>query len=234
MFSLRLLPLVLAIPALARPSPSPLVPECSGCDISHAKVDVPAGQTIMVPPTLSVSFLAIGVGVQNYTCSSAGNYTSTGAVAELFDISCLYRETSLFNQVSDIAMAAWSQSSVQKPSQLTFREFQNPEILGEHYFITNPVTGTGISPKWDFTSRAFKSNPQAFVVAAKSGDIPAPTGAKDVDWLSLTAMTGQGSLANQVFRTDTRGGQPPTSCTPGAQVSVKYVAKYCKYPFVEL
>jgi hypothetical protein len=47
------------------------------------------------------------------------------------------------------------------------------------------------------------------VIAAKAGGMPAPTGAKDVDWLLLNSV--QGKLATQVYRVDTRSGQPPAS-----------------------
>lgn len=226
MLSLSLLPLLAVLPVLASPPPHTLVPK-SGCDTSRATVDIPAGQSALLTPTLPVSFMAIGVGIQNYTCSSAGTYTSIGAVAELFDISCLYGNKALFNSIPDIAMAVWNKVHGSKPSELTFPGFPDPFLLGEHYFITNPVTGTGVSPKWDFTSRAFNGNSAAFVVAAKTGGMAAPTGSQDVDWLALNAVTGQGSLASQVFRTDTRLGQPPSSCTAGTpDIQVKYVAKY--------
>ena len=109
-------------------------------------------------------------------------------------------------------MKLWSEA----PSGLTISEVikalsyvKNPIVLGEHYFITNPITGTGLSPRWDFTSHAFKGNPNAFVVGSKVGDLVAPTGSQDIDWLFLTAA--QGELANEVYRTDTRLGQPPAS-----------------------
>jgi hypothetical protein len=139
------------------------------------------------------------------------NYRNVGAVAELFDISCFYN-TSFFDKVSDDAITLWSSA----PSSLTISEMikalsyvKNPIVLGEHYFVTNPVTGTGLSPRWDFTSHAFKRNHNAFVVGNKVGDLAAPTGSQDIDWLYLTAA--QGKLANEVYRTDTRLGQPPAS-----------------------
>jgi hypothetical protein len=139
------------------------------------------------------------------------HYRSTGAVAELFDISCLYG-TSFFDKLPDDAMKLWSKA----PSGLTISEVikelsyvKNPIVLGEHYFITNPITGTGISPKWDFTSHAFKGNSNAFIVGSKVGDLVSPTGSQDIDWLYLKAA--QGELANEVYRTDTRLGQPPAS-----------------------
>ncbi|KAE9408052.1 hypothetical protein BT96DRAFT_986271 [Gymnopus androsaceus JB14] len=101
-----------------------------------------------------------------------------------------------------------------------------PFILGQHYFVTNPVTGTGLSPKWDFTSAAFAGNPAAFVVGSKIDDVPAPiNSAANIDWLYLTNLTG--TLANEIYRVDTQGGQPPTSCTPGSpEIFVKYTAMY--------
>jgi hypothetical protein len=94
-------------------------------------------------------------------------------------------------------------------------------ILGQHYFVTNPITGVGISPKWDFTSSGQTAgNPNAFVIAAKVASIPAPTGPNDVAWLSLDSV--QGELATQVFRTDTRGGQPPASVSTSQYPSSYY------------
>ncbi|KAG6869384.1 hypothetical protein C0995_003605, partial [Termitomyces sp. Mi166 len=79
----------------------------------------------------------------------------------------------------------------------------------QHYYVNNPA-GTGISPKWDFTSQgATRGNPNAYVVAAKVVSLAAPTGPHDIDWVQLKAVTG--SLATDVYRTDTRGGQPPAS-----------------------
>jgi hypothetical protein len=127
----------------------------------------------------------------------------------------------------------------------------NPIVLGQHYFVANgtdPATGgPAISPVWDFTSDAERGNPEAYVIAAVVGDIPAPTGKDDVDWLQLKKVEGE--LADTVYRVDTKGGQPPTSvsrtephpkwafrsfdfylqCTAGAPLlSVKFTTQYCK------
>ncbi|KDQ31883.1 hypothetical protein PLEOSDRAFT_1100408 [Pleurotus ostreatus PC15] len=200
----------------------------SGCDISKAKISIPSGQTALVQPTLAPSYVSVAIGVQNYTCTDAGTYTSAGAVAELFDISCLVGK-STFNRIQDDVFTVWKLL----PKQLTAAKVvellhfaKTPTILGQHYFIINPLTGVGISPKWDFTSQgATKGNPNAFVVGARTGGLAAPTGPQDVDWLSLS--NAQGQLADQIYRVDTRGGQPPASCTPGsAPISVKYASKY--------
>ena len=80
--------------------------------------------------------------------------------------------------------------------------------IGQHYFVPNPV-GEGLSAKWDFTSSAFSDHPDAFVVAAKVDQAAAPTGPQDIAWVSLKRVTGK--LAELVYRTDTRLGQPPAA-----------------------
>jgi len=175
--------------------------------------------TLSSPPRL----VALGVGVQNYTCSSSGNYSSIGAVADLFDISCLYG-TAEFAKVQDDVYDIWQKCD---PSQSNLvhellHEFNIP-LVGYHYFINDNGT---LRPEFDFTSIGpTKGNPDAFVVAAKAVDVPAPNRVQDVDWLELTAVSGK--FADEVFRVDTKGGQPPTSCTPGSPpISIKYAAKY--------
>jgi hypothetical protein len=83
---------------------------------------------------------------------------------------------------------------------------------GQHYFVPNP-SGQGLSPVWDFTSTGRNSGKKnAYVLAARAGGAPAPTGAQDVDWLVLSSVSG--GLAKEVYRTDTREGQPPASVSP--------------------
>ncbi|KAJ8453892.1 hypothetical protein ONZ45_g19523 [Pleurotus djamor] len=215
MFSLALVALTVASAVFAAPS------QASGCNISNAVLKLPAGQTGLVAPIGKPSFIAGAIGVQNYTCSDAGTYTSVGALAELVDISCSYG-TSSFDTIQDNWYLIWTVLPAGTPPLATIG---NPEPLGEHYFIPNPVTGTGLSPKWDFTSHGTTSgNQNAFVIGARSGGLPSPSGSANVDWLSLSNV--QGRLANQVFRVDTKGGQPPSSCRPGTSISVKYTSKY--------
>lgn len=137
------------------------------------------------------------------------SFRGAGAVAELFDISCLAKRPA-FTAISDAAFNLWNAA----PAELTqakvssaIRSLSLPGSVGQHYFI--PTEG-GTAPKWDMTSTGpNKGKADAFVVVAKAPGIPAPTGPKDVDWLSLKATSG--ALATQVFRTHTRGGPPPPS-----------------------
>lgn len=68
-------------------------------------------------------------------------------------------------------------------------------FMGNHFFITSP-SGTGLSPVWDYRAGVAKGNSEAFVLAAKVADVPAPTSVQDVDWLQLKSVSG--SLATQV------------------------------------
>ena len=47
------------------------------------------------------------------------------------------------------------------------------------------------------------------MIGAKAGDLPAPTGPSNIDWLQVKNV--QGELANTLYRVDTKGGQPPSS-----------------------
>lgn len=139
--------------------------------------------------------------------------SSVGAVADLFDISCLYGSngTEEFAKIQDDAFDIWQKCPSLDPSKSNLKnelldKFKIP-LLGYHYFII--YNGT-LRPDFDFTSTgANKGILDAFVVAAKAVDVPAPNSVEDVDWLELKALAGK--LANAVYRVDTRGGQAPTN-----------------------
>ncbi|KAJ7018187.1 hypothetical protein C8F04DRAFT_1214700 [Mycena alexandri] len=192
-------------------------------------MDLPTGQTQLVSPTTAPLFVALGVGVQNYTCNASTlKYTSTGAVASLFDISCL-DTTPAFASIQTVGFNAWKALPASVTADDLGAKVGAPLLLGYHYFVTAP-SGTGISPKWDFTSTGkFAGNSSAFFLGSKVGDITDATNAAvNVDWLALNNV--QGSLASKVFRVDTVSGQPPASCVAGsADISVKYTAKYFLY-----
>lgn len=67
----KLSTLLLATIASATP-----VFKITGCNVQTAKPNLPSGQTMLTVPTGEVvENVALGVGVQNYTCSSAGTFT---------------------------------------------------------------------------------------------------------------------------------------------------------------
>ncbi|KAF8205294.1 putative malate dehydrogenase [Mycena galopus ATCC 62051] len=220
MFALAAIPLFLSVVSAAEK-------RAARCDISGAILSLPSNQTKLVVPSQGPSFIGVAIGTQNYTCGSAGNYTNVGAVAELFDASCFYGMPE-FSSLQDIAYTMWKFAPPMAPvSQIIeyLSPFHASFVLGQHYFVSSP---SGVSPVWDFSSAALAGHSDAFVLAAKAGDIPAPTGSPNVDWLSLTNVTG--NLATEVFRVNTVGGDPPASCTPGsAEIAVKYASMYWLY-----
>lgn len=176
-----------------------------------------------------------------------------GAVAELLDISCLYKNSIAFEAAEDIAFTVFNESESVTVQEVITTLGSCFDVLGQHYFVPNPFTGSGNSPVFDFRAASEKGNPNAYVLANKTGDVPAPTGKQDVDWLQL--VQAQGQLAKHVFRLETKAGQPPSSvsstpislphkrllpallmndqCTPGSPlISVKYAAKYCAFAWL--
>lgn len=191
-----------------------------GCPVSSDVLSLPANQTTLaVPDGTKPIAIALGIGTQNYTCTAAGNYTSAGAVASLFDISCLYK-TPLFSRIQDDVMRlpATTRDNLVKSMS------KSPLYVAAHYFVPNPVTNVGISPKF-----AQAANGGAiFTTLGKKGGIKSPSGAQNVDWLQLSSI--QGDWASTVFRVDTVQGQSPATCSKaGDTVQVPYAAKYWFY-----
>ncbi|KAJ2930044.1 hypothetical protein H1R20_g7056, partial [Candolleomyces eurysporus] len=219
---------ILSTVVLAASAFAAVVPSCS---TAKALMKLPAGQTGLAAQTGAPSFALLGVGVQNYTCTDAGTYASAGAVAALFDISCLGGKPA-FDTIQKTAYTIWKnipdgplssrcQSGIATPLGVV--------ASGAHFFTKTPA-GTN-APVWDMRAigpKNVKGKSGAYVVGAKVAGIPSPEGAKNVDFLQLKAV--EGALATAIYRTDTQGGPAPASCTPGsAPISVKYTSKYFLY-----
>ncbi|KAF8892212.1 hypothetical protein BD779DRAFT_1386508, partial [Infundibulicybe gibba] len=193
------------------------------CDVSCAKMVVPAGQTQLVVPEHAPSFVTIGVGVQNYTCDAAtSTYKSIGAVAEMYDISCLL-EHDLFDTIEEISYGLWfgANENITTADVGYTLGAVRPPVIGQHFFVKSDAPA-GISPKWEFT---LKGGEKRSVVVTGAGSVPSPHGKQNIPWLSLRGI--EGDLAKQVFRTDTVGGVPPASCAAGSPpISVRYTSKY--------
>ncbi|KAI0696845.1 hypothetical protein BC835DRAFT_1340960 [Cytidiella melzeri] len=206
-----------------------------GCDISNTTDKINLGPiNNAFQANFTPTFMGLAFGTQNYTCSPSNNFTNIGAVAELFDVSCLVNATFL-NDLQIPLFNAWStfpSLTVQDFIEF-FHESNAPEVLAQHYFIPNPITGQGLSPTWDFRSSGnpkFVGVDEAIFVGKGVASVPAPHNATDVAWLNV-ANIGQGKggqIADQVFRTNTIGGQPPSNCTFGESldITVKYSSFY--------
>ena len=113
---------------------------------------------------------------------------STGAVASLYNLACI-SQSQEFNEIQNLAYDLWIASPANETPPMS------SSFMGNHFFISSS-SGTGLSPVWDYRAGVAKGNPEAFVLAEKVADVPAPTSSQDVDWLQLKSVSGW--LATQV------------------------------------
>jgi len=145
-------------------------------------------------------------------------FSAAGAVAQLYDISCLYHSSpTLFRTIQEPLYEAW----VNLTSEITVQHLTtiipalvSPEVIqSDHYFIPN-AAGNGISPVWDFrTNQKFQGQENAFFVGKGVGSVVPPVDPpNNINWLRVGKVAGD--IADEVYRIDTIGGQPPTSVSP--------------------
>lgn len=142
-------------------------------------------------------------------------FSAAGAVAQLYDISCLaHSSPELFRTIQEPIYEAW----VNMSQEVTVQEITHiipallsPEVIqADHYFIPNPA-GTGLAPVWDFrTTKRFLGNENAIFVGRGVGSVVPPVDPpNNINWLRVANVIGD--IADEVYRIDTIGGQPPTS-----------------------
>ncbi|KAJ7728345.1 hypothetical protein B0H16DRAFT_1734715 [Mycena metata] len=201
MFAFQLLSALSSAALLVAATPAGRAHDHDTCSTAAAKMDLPANQTQLVSPTTDPLFVMLGVGVQNYTC------ILPEPLLHCSTISCL-DTTPAFGVIQTLGFDFWKALPARVTADDLGAKIGPPLLLGFHYFVTSP-SGTGLSPKWDFTSTGrFSRNSSAFVLGAKVGDITAPADpAVNIDWLALN--NAEGSLASKIFRIDTVNGQPP-------------------------
>jgi hypothetical protein len=71
MLTLSLLPFLLFTASFAAPQAFKRQTDC----IPPQALQLPSGQTEITPPTEKLQYVTLGIGNQNYTCSSDGTYT---------------------------------------------------------------------------------------------------------------------------------------------------------------
>jgi len=176
--------------------------------------------------TLSLVYVAVGRGIQNYSCASVGAApVAVGAIATLYDATPLAEwSMDVLNSipgsaVNDAPPAAGQDYTLPAPAN-------DLALLGHHYFAAD---GT---PTFDLTSVS------KLLYGSKNGDIKAPAnapvgpaGTGAVDWLSLVAKASYDASIGlgQVYRVETAGGSAPASCTSTDLITVQYSAEYWFY-----
>lgn len=198
--------------------------------------------TSLPPPTdLTLKFITIGHGVQNYTCPPLSNPQNSsvapvaiGALATLYDVTPLaLLSPHLISQLPPLAASLPLTSSFIVPNTPLFLDGVGTfPVLGGHFFAADAT------PIFDlFTAGAKIASTVVKKVSAPAESDKGLEGTGAVPWLALskkvdadgTAVVGTVGLS-QVFRVDTAGGNPPTTCAGiEGTISVPYAAAYHFY-----
>ncbi len=186
--------------------------------ICNHQVNIGPAPTPLPPPSsgLVLTHVAIGRGTQNYTCANGSAQAApvpAGAVASLFNATCLVAPyPQLLNMMPDIAM------EFPVPNSSDPNSPANNLLSGHHYFT-------------DSTTAFFNLNTTLHdwgsVACKKSNSSNSPDPSTDVAWLKLTSKSAFGCSISEVYRLNTAGGQPPTTCVgQQANIEVQYSAEY--------
>lgn len=176
-----------------------------------------------------LSHVAIGRGVQNYTCansSSSATPTPIGAIASLYNITCTEcNYPSLSKMLTNLVI------NYPLPSNPT-DNFQPSNILasGSHFFSnhTTPIFDLNLGPQAQY----------GYAVAKKDSASAAPTEAPEglngeaaVPWLKLNTIEGTKGGLRHVYRVNTVGGSAPKTCegVKAGVFTVEYAAQYWIY-----
>lgn len=196
-------------------------------------------QSLPATNNVTLQYVALGVGIQNYSCASTtATPKSIGAIATFFDATEFLQECGdpKSSKLSARYLKGYLKQSCQASQDLDDSScedavnFLHLPTLGNHYF--GPVNGAGV-PFFNIDSGDFLS-------AQKTGASPAPATAFDggkhgfgaIDWLFLPSDGSDRTVGlSEVYRINTAGGNAdPQGCASGdAVLSYKYVAEYWFY-----
>lgn len=175
--------------------------------------------------SLPLAYVAIGRGIQNYSCSAVGAVpVAIGAIATLYDATSIATsDMSTLNSIPGLAVdvAEEGNDCFQLPAAN-----RNLPVLGNHFFLADGTPTFDLGP----VGKSIEAAKNASVAAPTSAPIgPAGTGA--VAWLFLTAKpapyTSVGLAA--VYRVETAGGNPTATCNATGTLSMQYSAEYWFY-----
>ena len=202
-------------------------------DLSNVTIPLsPAQLTALGAPTTPLTAVGLGFGVQNYTCSANNVFVcvfafyvhlraetdrrdrSAGAVAELFDISCLASTNSkLLSTIHNDLFKIWNSPAangvtIQQLIDILPKVVPSDLILSQHYFNKNAAGG--ISPVWDFRATPkFQGVANAVFVGKALANTPDADPTKNVPWLHLGKVSGD--ISDEIYRISTAGGVAPSS-----------------------
>ncbi|KAE9378119.1 hypothetical protein N431DRAFT_500819 [Stipitochalara longipes BDJ] len=181
------------------------------------------GATELPTTNLTLQVVAIGRGIQNYTCSAIGAVpVQLGAIATLYDATSLaWTNLALLHTIPSIVVTK------PLPPGYMAQSGQHFDVIGNHFFdsASTPtfILSEASPPRAGFMAKTLGVNAP---VGASKG--PAGTGA--VAWLDLNNKPGyvQKNIT-QVYRVETAGGNNFPNCTSVGVQTVQYAAEYWFY-----
>lgn len=187
--------------------PAPPAGSCPLTSVAQPSSSLPAPDS-----GLTLAFVAIGRGTQNYTCATSDASSvpaAIGANATLFNASCIasHMNDSMLAQIT-AALEKMSVSSIPLPQ------------AGQHFFVDTTTPAFDIPTMGGLTELKKENTTNA----------PANTEG-DVAWLKLLAQTtGTTTNIKNIYRLNTVGGSAPANCAgQPASIQVDYAADYFFY-----
>lgn len=202
---------------------------------------------------MKLKYIALGFGIQNYTCASVGaTPTATGALAMLYDITNLYPkqgfgslsqekwdnltsyvirnakvplnfDPTLKDRVEPSAPGASATKPFPRDAPLYVKGYWPFPFLGHHIFTKDGVPNFNIN------------DGEINLFAAKDAGVPAPAkadigpmGTGTVPWLALRSRP-ESVGARYVYRVSTAGGNSHGCAKRAGQDSTSYTAAYWVY-----
>lgn len=180
----------------------------------------------------------VGRGTQNYTCAGVAPTSAPkaqGAVANLYDISCLMAADPSWTLYREVPKAALQLKAAPVDSRDPLEMYDGAikmNLLGHHYF--NDTRPDSATPVFDF-----HVSDDGFIAAKAGGRIDAPDnaivgldsrGQGSVPWLQLPKrFDAPGKKGfNEVWRVETASGAAPKTCEGNSdkEFTVEYAANY--------
>ena len=192
-------------------------------------------------PDGKAAVVLVGRGTQNYTCNGVAPTAApkaNGALANLYDISCLMEADPTWTLYREVPKAALQLAAEHVDSREPLKLYDGAitmDLLGHHYF--NDTSATTPTPVFDFHVSG-----DGFIAGKleerKSIDAPANAikgvdarGFGSVPWVQVPKrFDAEGKKAfNELWRVETAGGSPPKTCEAfpeGGEFTVEYAANY--------
>lgn len=186
----------------------------------------PATPPLPAPhPGLSLFQVVVGRGTQNYTCdlsNSTAVPTPVGALASLFDVSCVAATAKeLLPALSIIALDLPVPFSEDTSSPVM------QDMTGHHYFLDDTTPFFNLDTELHQYGMGALQKANASNAPETSYAGPGGQGNGAVQWLKLDVKPAAQDSFKQVYRLDTAGGVPPKMCTGSpAAFEVPYAAVY--------